>query len=307
MSNPADAVRIREGKDRKPVHLAAHFPGVNNTTVWSDPASGSQIDFDSFVHLARTAERGLFDFSSSPRGYACVSIASAFTISTSSGGPTPSRCWRRSAPSPNGSGWWAPSIPPSTNHSTWHGNSPPWIICRTGGPAGTWSPRPMPLPVRTFGAVAFWTTPTVTAVPRNSSPWRASSGTAGTRRVSPAPSITGVRNSPCAASQPLRPPRSGTLCCCRPGFRGWARLRRQACRCPVHHSLLDPGGAEVLHRRQGPRRCPWAQSGPAQGLSRCHLRPRRHRTGSDREGRVHPGSAGGPADRHRLSRTGVGP
>lgn len=47
---------------RKPIHLAAHFPGVNNTTVWSDPASGSQIDFDSFVHLARTAERGLFDF-----------------------------------------------------------------------------------------------------------------------------------------------------------------------------------------------------------------------------------------------------
>ncbi|GAA4228258.1 NtaA/DmoA family FMN-dependent monooxygenase [Actinomadura meridiana] len=46
----------------KPIHLAAHFPGVNNTTVWSDPASGSQIDFASFVHLARTAERGKFDF-----------------------------------------------------------------------------------------------------------------------------------------------------------------------------------------------------------------------------------------------------
>jgi FMN-dependent oxidoreductase (nitrilotriacetate monooxygenase family) len=47
---------------RKPIHLAAHFPGVNNTTVWTDPTSGSQIEFDSFVHLARTAERGLFDF-----------------------------------------------------------------------------------------------------------------------------------------------------------------------------------------------------------------------------------------------------
>lgn len=46
----------------KQVILAAHFPGVNNTTVWSDPAAGSQIDFASFVHLARTAERGLFDF-----------------------------------------------------------------------------------------------------------------------------------------------------------------------------------------------------------------------------------------------------
>ena len=53
---------IREGKYRKQIHLAAHFPGVNNTTVWSDTSAGSQIDFASFVHLAQTAERGLFDF-----------------------------------------------------------------------------------------------------------------------------------------------------------------------------------------------------------------------------------------------------
>ncbi|MEU9013980.1 NtaA/DmoA family FMN-dependent monooxygenase [Streptomyces sp. NPDC048479] len=44
------------------MHLAAHFPGVNSTTVWADPHSKSQIDFSSFEHLARTAERGLFDF-----------------------------------------------------------------------------------------------------------------------------------------------------------------------------------------------------------------------------------------------------
>ncbi len=46
----------------KQIHLAAHFPGVNHTTVWSDPTSGSQIAFSSFVHLARAAERGKFDF-----------------------------------------------------------------------------------------------------------------------------------------------------------------------------------------------------------------------------------------------------
>ncbi len=46
----------------KQIHLAAHFPGVNNTTVWSDPRSGSQIEFASFEHLARTAERAKFDF-----------------------------------------------------------------------------------------------------------------------------------------------------------------------------------------------------------------------------------------------------
>ncbi|MGV0849037.1 NtaA/DmoA family FMN-dependent monooxygenase [Mycolicibacterium phlei] len=49
-------------KPLKQIHLAAHFPGVNNTTVWSDPEAGSHIEFDSFVHLAQTAERGKFDF-----------------------------------------------------------------------------------------------------------------------------------------------------------------------------------------------------------------------------------------------------
>jgi FMN-dependent oxidoreductase (nitrilotriacetate monooxygenase family) len=49
-------------KPLKQIHLAAHFPGVNNTTVWSDPQSGSHIDFSSFVHLAQTAERAKFDF-----------------------------------------------------------------------------------------------------------------------------------------------------------------------------------------------------------------------------------------------------
>ncbi|RLP77083.1 LLM class flavin-dependent oxidoreductase [Mycetocola tolaasinivorans] len=47
---------------RRQVHLAGHFPGVNHTTVWSDPTAGSQVDFDSFEHLARTAERGLLDY-----------------------------------------------------------------------------------------------------------------------------------------------------------------------------------------------------------------------------------------------------
>ncbi|NDZ78775.1 NtaA/DmoA family FMN-dependent monooxygenase [Streptomyces sp. SID10853] len=47
---------------QKQIHLAAHFPGVNNTTVWSDPEAGSQIDFASFSHFARTAERARFDF-----------------------------------------------------------------------------------------------------------------------------------------------------------------------------------------------------------------------------------------------------
>ena len=49
-------------KPAKQIHLAAHFPGVNNTTVWSHPEAGSHIEFSSFVHFAQTAERGKFDF-----------------------------------------------------------------------------------------------------------------------------------------------------------------------------------------------------------------------------------------------------
>jgi FMN-dependent oxidoreductase (nitrilotriacetate monooxygenase family) len=46
----------------KQIHLAAHFPGVNNTTVWSDPAAGSHIEFSSFREFARVAEDAKFDF-----------------------------------------------------------------------------------------------------------------------------------------------------------------------------------------------------------------------------------------------------
>jgi FMN-dependent oxidoreductase (nitrilotriacetate monooxygenase family) len=49
-------------KPLKQIHLAAHFPGVNNTTVWSDPRAGSHIEFSSFAHFAQAAERAKFDF-----------------------------------------------------------------------------------------------------------------------------------------------------------------------------------------------------------------------------------------------------
>ncbi|MFB7746896.1 NtaA/DmoA family FMN-dependent monooxygenase [Streptomyces sp. NPDC056132] len=67
LSAGSDASTGRSGGEnrsggKKQIHLAAHFPGVNNTTVWADPRSRSQIDFSSFEHLARTAERGKFDF-----------------------------------------------------------------------------------------------------------------------------------------------------------------------------------------------------------------------------------------------------
>ncbi|MFF3063873.1 NtaA/DmoA family FMN-dependent monooxygenase [Oerskovia sp. NPDC057915] len=59
---PASPARSNDGRPRKQIHLGVHFPGVNNTTVWSDPASRSQIDFASFEHLARRAEAAKLDF-----------------------------------------------------------------------------------------------------------------------------------------------------------------------------------------------------------------------------------------------------
>jgi FMN-dependent oxidoreductase (nitrilotriacetate monooxygenase family) len=43
------------------LHFGVFFQGVNHWTIWSDPASGSQIDPASYLRVARTAERGLFD------------------------------------------------------------------------------------------------------------------------------------------------------------------------------------------------------------------------------------------------------
>ena len=54
--------RDAAGRPLRQVHLAAHFPGVNNTSVWSDGKAESQIAFSSFRHFAQNAERGKFDF-----------------------------------------------------------------------------------------------------------------------------------------------------------------------------------------------------------------------------------------------------
>ena len=47
---------------RKQIILAAYVGGVNEETLWEAPGAGSQIDFSTFRHVARTAERGRFDY-----------------------------------------------------------------------------------------------------------------------------------------------------------------------------------------------------------------------------------------------------
>jgi FMN-dependent oxidoreductase (nitrilotriacetate monooxygenase family) len=55
-TDPGDVPR-----PRAQLHFGVFFQGVNNTTIWSSPDSGSQISPQSFRQVARTAERGLFD------------------------------------------------------------------------------------------------------------------------------------------------------------------------------------------------------------------------------------------------------
>ena len=45
---------------RNQIQFGVFFQGVNFSTIWTDPRSGSQTDFESFRRVAQTAERGLF-------------------------------------------------------------------------------------------------------------------------------------------------------------------------------------------------------------------------------------------------------
>lgn len=47
---------------RRRMHLAVRFPGAGDATVWTDQRVGAQTEFAAHERLARTAERGRFDF-----------------------------------------------------------------------------------------------------------------------------------------------------------------------------------------------------------------------------------------------------
>jgi alkanesulfonate monooxygenase SsuD/methylene tetrahydromethanopterin reductase-like flavin-dependent oxidoreductase (luciferase family) len=112
----------------KPIHLAAHFPGVNNTTVWSDPAGGSHIQFDSFVHFAQTAERGKFDFLFLAEGLRLREQNGLIYDLDVVGRPDTFTVLAALARSRSISVWLAPSIPPSTSRTKSPVNSPVSII-----------------------------------------------------------------------------------------------------------------------------------------------------------------------------------
>ncbi len=123
---------------RKQIHLAAHFPGVNNTTVWSDPESKSQIDFDSFVHLAETAERGLFDFFFLAEGLRLREHRGRIHDLDVVGRPDTLTVLGALAGATTHLAWPGRSTRRSTNRTSWHGNSLHSTICPVAGPPGTW-------------------------------------------------------------------------------------------------------------------------------------------------------------------------
>ncbi|HEY0248736.1 MAG TPA: NtaA/DmoA family FMN-dependent monooxygenase [Gryllotalpicola sp.] len=45
---------------RNQIQFGVFFQGVNFSTIWTEPESGSQTDFESFRRIIQTAERGLF-------------------------------------------------------------------------------------------------------------------------------------------------------------------------------------------------------------------------------------------------------
>lgn len=49
-------------ENKKQIILAAYVGGVNEHTLWEAPDAGSQIEFETFKHVAQTAERGRFDY-----------------------------------------------------------------------------------------------------------------------------------------------------------------------------------------------------------------------------------------------------
>ncbi len=122
----------------KQIHLAAHFPGVNNTTVWSDPRSGSHIEFASFARLAQTAERAKFDFLFLAEGLRLREQNGAIYDLDVVGGRTRLPSSRRLRRSPTGSGSREPSTPPSTSRTRSRGSSRLWTTCPAAAPPGTW-------------------------------------------------------------------------------------------------------------------------------------------------------------------------
>ena len=83
---------------KKQMHLAAHFPGVNNTTVWSDPRSGARSSSAPSPTWPVRRSGPASTSSSWPKGCVCESRAGRSTTWTWSAARTPLPSWPRWLP-----------------------------------------------------------------------------------------------------------------------------------------------------------------------------------------------------------------
>ena len=162
-TRPANRYATSHMSQPRQIHLAAHFPGVNNTTVWSDPAAGSHIDFGSFEQLARTAERAKFDFFFLAEGLRMREHAGRLHELDVAGRPDSLAILAALAAVTERSGWWRRSRRPTTSHTSWRASWDRSTTCPAVAPAGTWSPRRIRSPAPTSAAVAISLRPALRA------------------------------------------------------------------------------------------------------------------------------------------------
>ena len=255
---------------RKQIHLAAHFPGVNNTTVWSDPAAGSHIEFSSFVHFARTAERAKFDFLFLAEGLRLREQNGLIYDLDVVGRPDTFTVLAALAAVTDRLGL------TGTINSTF--NEPyevarqfatPRPPLRPAGPAGTSSPPGTRSPARTSAAAASCRRRSATRGPRSSSPRRASCSTPGAATRS-SPTRSRARSSPtrtpagspCTSEQfdiagrftvPRSPQGRPVIFQAGDSEEGREFAAADADAIFTRHGTLEAGPG-VLRRRQGPAR-----------------------------------------------------
>ena len=125
-------------KPRKQIHLAAHFPGVNNTTVWSDPARRQPHRVRVLRPLRADRRAGEVRLPLPGRGPAAARAERA-DLRPRRGRParTPSPSSPRWPRSPSGSGSPARSTRRSTSRTRWPASSPRSTTSPRAGRRGT--------------------------------------------------------------------------------------------------------------------------------------------------------------------------
>ena len=197
-------------KPLKQVILAAYFPGVNNTTVWHDPRSRSQIEFDSFVHLAQTAERGKLDFFFLAEGLRLREQGGKIHDLDTVGRPDSLTVLTALAAVTDHIGLAARSTPRSTSPTSSPASWPRSTTCPADGRPGTWSRRPTRSPARTSAGAASSTTRTATSGPASSCGRHASCGTRGPTTSSSSTPTTGSSSAPARRASSTTAGRSST-------------------------------------------------------------------------------------------------